>query len=161
MLRGGRPIAAMAAAQQNVLKRAVRLPPSITAPCDTFKRHHSQVLSLLGRALIAEETFRPAFFRERSIAVALSCGIPMEKMCCVGGVQEVEVAQACVGVDGFGAVQMGRALLADVDWCVKQGVVQGEACGELRVCDRMNECIVGATMALQPLRCAKFDQLQW
>jgi 2,4-dienoyl-CoA reductase-like NADH-dependent reductase (Old Yellow Enzyme family) len=126
-----------------------------------FTRPFLQVLSLLGRALIAEEIFRPAFFRERSIAVALSCGIPMAKMCCVGGVQDFGVAESCIEVDGFGAVQMGRALLADADWCVKQGLVQGKACGELRVCDRMNECIVGATMALQPLRCVKFEQLQW
>jgi 2,4-dienoyl-CoA reductase-like NADH-dependent reductase (Old Yellow Enzyme family) len=119
------------------------------------------VLSLLGHALIAEEIFRPAFFRERSIAVALSCGIPMTKMCCVGGVQDVGVAEMCTATDGFGAVQMGRALLADADWCVKHGIVRGEVGGELRVCDKMNECIVGATMALQPLRCSKFEQLQW
>ena len=56
---------------------------------------------------------------------------------------------------------MGRALLADADWCVKHGIVRGEVGGELRVCDKMNECIVGATMALQPLRCSKFEQLQW
>ena len=56
---------------------------------------------------------------------------------------------------------LGRALLADVDWCVRQGVVQGEPFGELRVCDRMNECIVEATMALRPLRFVKFEQLQW
>jgi 2,4-dienoyl-CoA reductase-like NADH-dependent reductase (Old Yellow Enzyme family) len=120
-----------------------------------------QVLSLLGRALIAEEIFRPAFFRDRGIAIALSCGIPMSKMCCVGGVQDFSVAETCAGVDGFGAVQMGRALLADADWCTKQGLAKGESSGELRACDRMNECIVGATMALQSLRCAKFEQLQW
>jgi 2,4-dienoyl-CoA reductase-like NADH-dependent reductase (Old Yellow Enzyme family) len=87
----------------------------------------------------------------------------MSKMCCVGGVQDLSVAEACAGVDGFGAVQMGRALLADADWCIKQGLAKGEcqSSGELRTCDRMNECIVGATMALQPLRCAKFEQLQW
>ena len=110
--------------------------------------------------MIAEETFRPAFFRERSIAVALSCGIPMSSMCCVGGVQDVGVAEACVRIDGFGAVQMGRALLADADWCVKNGLAAGEASGEVRVCDKMNECIVGATMALRPLRCVKFEH-EW
>jgi hypothetical protein len=50
-----------------------------------------------------------------------------------------------------------NALLADVDWCMKQGFVQGESCGELRVCDRINECIAGAAMLLQPLRCVKFE----
>ena len=115
----------------------------------------------MGRALIAEEIFRPAFFRERSIAIALSCGIPMSKMCCVGGVQDFNVAEWCAQVDGFGAVQMGRALLSDADWCVKQGLAKGESSGEVHKCDMMNECIVGATMALQPLRCVKFEQLQW
>jgi 2,4-dienoyl-CoA reductase-like NADH-dependent reductase (Old Yellow Enzyme family) len=126
-----------------------------------FTKLVQQVLKLLGRALIAEETFRPAFFRERSIAVALSCGIPMSKMCCVGGVQDFGVAERCIGMDGFGAVQMGRALLADADWCAKHGLVKGMVGEELQVCDRMNECIVGATMALQPLRCVKFAKLQW
>jgi 2,4-dienoyl-CoA reductase-like NADH-dependent reductase (Old Yellow Enzyme family) len=121
----------------------------------------TQVLSLLGRALIADEIFRPAFFRERSVAIALSSGIPMSSMCCVGGIQELRVAEACVRNDGFGAVQMGRALLADADWCVKYGLAEGECSGEVRVCDRTNACIVGATMALRPLRCVRQEQLQW
>ncbi len=85
----------------------------------------------------------------------------MSKMCCVGGIQQLGVAESCIKIDGFGAVQMGRALLADADWCVKQGLAKGESSGEVRACDRMNECIVGATMALRPLRCEKFEQLQW
>jgi 2,4-dienoyl-CoA reductase-like NADH-dependent reductase (Old Yellow Enzyme family) len=157
MLRGGRPVAAMAAAQKNPVKRAV----SGLRCLRNTSVMYLQVMSMFGRALIAEEIFRPAFFRERSIALALSCGIPMSSMCCVGGVQELAVAEACVQVDGFGAVQMGRALLADADWCVKNELAAGEASGDIHMCDKANQCIVGPTMALQPLRCAKLKHAQW
>jgi hypothetical protein len=57
---------------------------------------------------------------------------------------------------------MGRALLADPNYCIKNGIytpsnssssIEAEP---LNVCDQSNRCIVGATMALQPLNCDKY-----
>lgn len=72
---------------------------------------------------------------------------------------------------GVGAVQMGRSLLADSDYCRKAGILSpqtwdnnvnvGSDYSEIDTtstiyeCDRSNRCIVGATMALEPLRCTK------
>lgn len=142
MLRGGRPLEAMAQAQTNTLKKLV--------------------ISWLGEYFVAKEVYREAFFRERVISVMLGSGIPMSRVCLIGGVQDIETAEDAVSIDEFCTVQLGRVLLADPDWCIKYGISKGVGnstvrCGdEIRVCDRSNECIVGATMALQPLRCAKY-----
>jgi hypothetical protein len=83
----------------------------------------------------------------------------------VGGVQKIESAISAVDpVSGLGAgaVQMGRALLADPNYCIKNGIFTPSSSSgsieqePLNVCDQSNRCIVGATMALQPLNCAKY-----
>jgi hypothetical protein len=161
MLRGGRPLEAMAAAQTSTLKRLV--------------------ISLFGKYFVKEEEYRESFFRARVLAVMLHCGVPLSRVCLVGGVQDLSSAERAVALDGFGAVQLGRVLLADPDWCIKQRVhlqddsvnkpTRADGCATigsssvssvpLRVCDRSNDCIVGATMALTPLRCHKYTSDDW
>ncbi len=103
---------------------------------------------------------------------------------------------------GASAVQMGRSLLADPDFCLKTGIARSSNTGSkssnssrrvavgncdaisrrldmdagtdadigtgtctandyndgvVNVCDRSNRCIIGATMALTPLRCMKYQ----
>jgi 2,4-dienoyl-CoA reductase-like NADH-dependent reductase (Old Yellow Enzyme family) len=146
MIRGGRPLEAMAKAQQNVIKKAV--------------------INWFGSYFVAEETYREAFFRERVISTMLGCGVPLSRVCLIGGVQDTATAESAIAVDGFSAVQLGRVLLADPDWCIKVGVAKDTSgkniCNSsLNICDKSNDCIVGATMALQPLRCAKYHSNDW
>jgi 2,4-dienoyl-CoA reductase-like NADH-dependent reductase (Old Yellow Enzyme family) len=155
MLRGGRPIQEMASAQTNWLKRLV--------------------IGWFGEYLIAPEIYREAFFREQTLSGLLGV-VPLSKVCLIGGLHDLHSVELPVRLSGFGAVQMGRALLADPDWCIKMGIHTPEAAKEddgcptrstsvrnapLRVCDSSNRCIVGSTMALQPLRCAKYDNIDW
>ena len=101
---------------------------------------------------------------------------------------------------GASAVQMGRSLLSDPDFCLKTGIARSSNTGSkssnssrrvavgncdsisrrldmdagtdadmgtctaidyndgaVNVCDRSNRCIIGATMALTPLRCMKYQ----
>ncbi|CAM9159875.1 unnamed protein product, partial [Ectocarpus fasciculatus] len=101
MLRGGRPLREMAAAQN--------------------QRFKSWVISLFGKYFVKKEEFREAFFRERVISVMLGAGVAMSKVCLVGGVHELKTADCAVRQDGFLSVQLGRVLLADPDWCLKVG----------------------------------------
>ncbi len=117
-----------------------------------------------------------AFFRDRAVCAFLSAGVPLSKLCLVGGVQKIETALSAVDVEcgiGAGAVQMGRAMLADPDYCIKNGIYtpnsdsnsdsssstssNARCSGPLNVCDQSNRCIVGSTMALQPLQCVKYS----
>ena len=148
MLRGGRPLREMADAQKQLLKK--------------------WVISLFGKYFVKKESYREAFFRERVISVMLGAGIPLSKVCLVGGVHELKTAESAVKNNGFLCVQLGRALLADPDWCIKVGAykpdqeVKGSskincypsARKPLNICDNSNKCIVGATMALEPLKCS-------
>lgn len=178
MLRGGRPLMEMAAAQQQLLKR--------------------WVIAFAGKYFVKKEEFREAFFRERVMSVMLGAGVPLSKVCLVGGVHEFKTADCAVRYDGFLCVQLGRVLLADPDWCIKVGAFRTNSdcdqqqitddnaveschvaiekkCSEfpvsaashlraisrkpLNICDNSNKCIVGATMALEPLRCSKHGQV--
>lgn len=103
MLRGGRPLREMAISQQNMLKR--------------------WVIILGGKYFVKKEAFREAFFRERTISVMLGAGVPLSKVCLVGGVHDIRSADCAVRYDGFLSVQLGRILLADLDWCWKVGVI--------------------------------------
>ena len=145
MLRGGRPLKAMAESQTNIIKRAV--------------------IALFGKYFVMEETYREAFFREHIVSMIMNCGIPPSKVCLIGGVQDISSADAAISVDHFGFVQLGRVLLADPDWCIKNNIHKrknNDAClSELQVCDKSNDCIVGATMALVPLRCQKYKSNDW
>jgi len=178
MLRGGRPVAAMASAQRNWFKKLVI-------------RH-------FGKHLIGEEPYREGFFRERTLSVMYNACIPLSRVCLVGGVHDVCTAENALGVDGFGTLMLGRVLLADPDWCIKVGGVSStfmgqwrrrgpgkinvgvsdgkelgdssakdksvclEGLGPLQECDMSNQCIVGATMALTPLRCTKHaNAMDW
>jgi 2,4-dienoyl-CoA reductase-like NADH-dependent reductase (Old Yellow Enzyme family)/nucleoside-diphosphate-sugar epimerase len=173
MLRGGRPLAEMARAQQNWFKKLF--------------------IASLGSFFIEKEPFREGFFRERVISVMLGAGVPLDRVCLVGGVHEARTAECAVRYTGFACIQLGRVLLADLDWCIKVGActpqvpirsiasgpsiksakaAEADECNSLRnqgktddeeirrkpirVCDNSNECIVGATMALQPLKCSKY-----
>lgn len=168
MLRGGRPLREMAEAQQQRFKK--------------------WVIAVAGKYFVKKEEFREAFFRERVISVMLGAGIPLSKVCLVGGVHELSTADCAVRHDGFLCVQLGRVLLADPDWCIKVGAFNVEKfnkaqeaamAGEnisgnktvllkdvsnvaLKVCDNSNKCIIGSTMALEPLRCTKHGQIpEW
>lgn len=145
MLRGGRPLEAMAASQQNMFKKFV--------------------ISAFGKYFVKKEEYRESFFRETVISVMISSGIPFSHVCLIGGVQDVQSAENAVAKDGFAAVQLGRVLLADPDWCIKIGayVPNSGSCIKtpLQICDRSNQCIVGATMALTPLKCTKYKSDDW
>ena len=148
MLRGGKPIQAMSQAQGNWIKK--------------------YVIQYFGDQLIKDEVYREAFFREKAINALLSACVPLSRACLVGGVQSVVTAENAIAVDGFGAIMVGRVLLADPDWCIKVGIVNPSATQSnvlltpLQVCDQSNQCIVGATMALKPLRCTKYTQaMDW
>jgi 2,4-dienoyl-CoA reductase-like NADH-dependent reductase (Old Yellow Enzyme family)/nucleoside-diphosphate-sugar epimerase len=141
MLRGGRPIVAMAAAQRNFLKK--------------------WIITLFGEYVIAQEQYREAFFRERAVSALLG-HVPLHKVCLVGGVHDLTTAEDAICLSGFGAVQLGRVLLADPDWCIKVGVHKSQKVHDhVRACDNSNECIVGSTMALTPLRCVKHSKVDW
>ncbi len=100
-------------------------------------------------------------------------GVPLGKVCIIGGIHGLATAEAAINA-GFCAVQLGRVLLADPDWCIKMGIAT-QQCGTgrgtgtgtdvskvpVRQCDKSNDCIVGATMALEPLRCTKHKSLDW
>jgi 2,4-dienoyl-CoA reductase-like NADH-dependent reductase (Old Yellow Enzyme family) len=134
MLRGGAPVVEMAAAQQSPFK--------------------AWVLRVLGRWLVPAEPFREAFFLQRTVSMCLGAGIPLSRVCLIGGVQDLStLLRACGGIQrqgqgqsegqergqgqgkgqevcgegeekgyGFAAVQMGRVLLADPNFCVKTGI---------------------------------------
>jgi hypothetical protein len=156
MLRGGAPVSEMAAAQVSWLK--------------------SLFLRLLGRYMVPAEPFREAFFRERAISVCLGAGIPLSAVCLVGGVQSLRTVLEAVDPQrgsGFGAVQMGRVLLADPDFCVKVGLSSADKLltdsassltsssvvnQSVNICDNSNRCIVESTMAMKPLSCKKYPR---
>ncbi len=164
MLRGRAPISEMANAQSNWLK--------------------SLVVKMLGPWLIPEEPYREAFFLERVLSVCLGAGIPLNKICLIGGLHdEITILRATGRSDtltvlkkgyGFAAVQMGRMLLADPSYCLKVGIAKPLslmmqekeervliAKSDVNCCDNSNRCIVDATMALKPLTCSKYENSDW
>jgi 2,4-dienoyl-CoA reductase-like NADH-dependent reductase (Old Yellow Enzyme family)/nucleoside-diphosphate-sugar epimerase len=168
MLRGRAPVPEMAAAQKNWWK--------------------SFLLKILGSYLIPEEPYREAFFLDRVLSVCYGAGIPLNKVCLIGGLhdeftllratgklyeRETSEQAGDGGGYGFAAVQMGRMLLADPNYCLKVGIAGSSrdmnhhqvghsyACQSLNICNNSNACIVGATMALKPLRCTEFHTNSW
>ena len=165
MLRGRAPVRAMANAQTNRLK--------------------GLIVRLLGPWLIPEEPYREAFFLERVLSVCFGAGIPLEKICLIGGLHDVLTLLRATGSNtdallptetklgiqiggyGFGALQLGRALLADEKYCLKVGIAtvandDKDYAGEkVNCCDNSNACIIDATMAMKPLYCKNYPSLSW
>jgi 2,4-dienoyl-CoA reductase-like NADH-dependent reductase (Old Yellow Enzyme family)/nucleoside-diphosphate-sugar epimerase len=171
MLRGNAPVKEMANAQSNWFKK--------------------WIVRILGPWLIPEEEYREGFFLKRVLSVCLGAGIPLEKVCLIGGVHDVVTLLRATGrritTDefkvvsqegrggrgyGFGAVQMGRTLLADPNYCLKTGIAQSSivknekdtvayAQQAINCCDNSNSCIVDSTMALKPLKCTKYPMNDW
>jgi 2,4-dienoyl-CoA reductase-like NADH-dependent reductase (Old Yellow Enzyme family) len=146
MLRGKAPVTAMANAQTNLLK--------------------GWIVRLLGPWLIPEEPYREAFFLERVLSVCFGAGVPLEKICLIGGLHDIVTMLRAIGKNddalsametkfgirigghGFGALQLGRALLADEKYCLKVGIAK-DASNDLAMkavncCDNSNSCIVDA-----------------
>ena len=142
MLRGGAPVADMAAAAEG------------QPGGGSGARVKAALLRWLGRWLVPAEPFSEAFFLTRALSVLLGAGVPRDRMCLVGGVHSLSTLLRAVGendnksssdgdgspgvdlsVDrqwqqrkgnggGYGcaAVQLGRVLLADPDFCIKVGI---------------------------------------
>lgn len=167
MLRGGVPVAEMARAQHNWFK--------------------SWLIRWFGHFLIPYEPFNEAFFLQKTLNVCFGAGIPLDRVCLIGGVHSISTILRAVGGQnkqsckqtaeetvlnstgyGFAAVQMGRMLLADPNFCVKAGIFGNTstdtsplAALPINECDNGNGCIVDATMALKPLRCSKHLSTDW
>jgi hypothetical protein len=117
------------------------------------------------------------------LSVCFGAGIPLEKICLIGGLHDIVTMLRAIGKNddalsaietnfgiriggyGFGAVQLGRALLADEKYCLKVGVAKDAshdlAMKAVNCCDNSNSCIVDATMAMKPLYCKNYPSLSW
>ncbi|MBN8613425.1 MAG: NADH:flavin oxidoreductase [Deltaproteobacteria bacterium] len=123
LLRGGLPLARMAAAQDDPLARVS--------------------MRVLGGAILDRYDFEEAFFRPLALRLRAAVSMPIALL---GGlVSKVEIER--VRTDGFDFAVLGRALLADPDLVVRMR--DGEL--ERSRCNACNECI--AEMDLGGLRC--------
>ncbi|MCH9687967.1 MAG: NADH:flavin oxidoreductase [Deltaproteobacteria bacterium] len=127
LLRGKRPLAAMVAVERSRLQR--------------------MALRVLGPAVLRALPFEETFFREAGRVMVGRVGCPVILL---GGVVSLANAKQAM-TDGFGFVQLGRALLADPD--LVRRFEDGTA--ERTRCTACNECI--ATMDDGGVRCVLDD----
>lgn len=127
LLRGERPLAAMIAVERNALQRVA--------------------LRVLGPAVLRAHAFEAMFFRAAGLRVLERVRCPVILL--GGVVSRTNAVQAMQ--DGFGFVQLGRALLADPE--LVQRFAEGKA--ERTRCTACNQCI--AAMDDGGVRCVLDD----